>query len=117
MEEESDDLDGLGGLDEDTDNDFELSVGGEDDDFVPESIPDPFGQETSDDLDMGLGDLDEDGDFGDLSLSDDLDDMGGLDDLGEATSGDTDDADLDALGLGDDADEEEDMSGFLSDFK
>jgi len=43
----------------------------------------------------------------------------GLDDLGEATTGDPDEDDLDALGLGDldSDDEDEEISGFLSDFK
>ena len=73
----SDELDGFGGLDEDADDEFGLSVseesedivvasadplGEEDDEFVPESIPDPFGEATSDDLDMDLGGLDEDDD-------------------------------------------------------
>ncbi|MFA9263134.1 MAG: hypothetical protein ACEQSB_07405, partial [Undibacterium sp.] len=128
----------LGGLDLDDDEEDEASEFGsltsgdleagisdpfgeedEDSDFVAEAIPDPFGTTTSDDLDLDLGDLDEEA-LDDFSVSDDddLDDLG-LDDLGEATTGDPDEDDLDALGLGDldSDDEDEEISGFLSDFK
>ena len=59
-----------------TSGDLEAGIsdpfGEEDAEFVAEEIPDPFGTATSDDLDMDLGDLDEDG-IDDFSVSDDDD--------------------------------------------
>ncbi|MGE5658371.1 MAG: DUF5331 domain-containing protein [Actinomycetota bacterium] len=127
LEESSSELDAFRDMEEDAADDFGLSDSEEEDlaianpfeeessEFVAEDIPDPFAAEASDDLDMGLGDLGDEDDFGDFATSDDLDEMG-LDALGEATTGDPDEADLDALGLGED-DEDDEISGFLSDFK